>query len=85
MVGTWLKAEAEEEDLLDFDLAVRLAEGVAGGRAEANEGSTLAAREEEARVVTILAGDLVCLDFGVCLLCVSEGLDWRVYGGVVLA
>lgn len=68
MVGAWLNAEAEEdEDLLDLDLAMRLAEGVAGGREEAKEGSTLAAREEEARVVTILAVFCLALVF----------MDWR--------
>lgn len=55
VVGAWrneLEDTLEEEDL---DLAMRLAEGVAGGREEKeDEGSTLAAREEEARVVTIL-------------------------------
>lgn len=57
VVGAW-RNDPEEEDLLeeDLDLAMRLAEGVAGTREEADEGSTLAAREEEARVVTILEG-----------------------------
>lgn len=67
VVGAWLNPNDEDEDLLDLDLAMRLAEGVAGARAEANEGSTLAAREEEARVVTILK---VCWCFG-CLFTVN--------------
>lgn len=78
MVGAWLNAEEaeEEDDLLDLDLAMRLAEGVAGGREEAKEGSTLAAREEEARVVTILA--VFLFGFGV------DGWIGGLYGGVVL-
>jgi hypothetical protein len=51
VVGAWVKDDLLEEDLAVLDLVARLAEGVWGGR---EDGSTLAAREEPARVVTIL-------------------------------
>lgn len=52
VVGTWVKAD-DLEDLVADVLEERLAEGVAGTKAV---GSTLAAREEAARVVTIFGG-----------------------------
>lgn len=54
VVGAWRNEPDDTLDEEDLDLAMRLAEGVAGGREEKEEGSTLAAREEEARVLTIL-------------------------------
>lgn len=70
VVGAWVKADLEDLLVAD-DLEERLAEGVAGTKAV---GSTLAAREEAARVVTIFGGGLMgCFFFGgLVLFCLRE-------------